>query len=77
MAPALLASFIYLAFKRQALFVRLLANFYEIGKAVHYASATELDAVINPAETRRWLQNALGAAPVRKDTAQRRFVDTC
>lgn len=62
--------------KKQQLFEQLLAKFYEDGKAVHYASATEIDAVIDPAETRRWIANARNAAPVPSDRVSRGFIDT-
>lgn len=62
--------------KRQDLFEALLARYYDEGKAVHYASATEIDAVIDPAETRRWIANARNAAPVSEGRAPRGFVDT-
>lgn len=61
--------------KKQALFEKLLAEFYDNGKAVNYATATEIDAVIDPMNTRRWLVNATDAAPVRA-TGVRGFVDT-
>ena len=62
--------------QKQALFDELLGRFYSQGKAVHYASATEIDAVIDPAETRRWLVNARNAAPMPKNRVSRGFVDT-
>ncbi|OWU85519.1 carbamoyl-phosphate synthase large subunit [Oceanicola sp. 22II-s10i] len=60
--------------EKQALFDKLLANFYDIGKAVNYAAAIELDAVIDPMETRRWIVNAITAAPPTGGTG--RFVDS-
>ncbi len=62
--------------KKQQLFEQLLAKFYQDGKAVHYASATEIDAVIDPAETRRWIANARNAAPVPSHRVSRGFIDT-
>lgn len=62
--------------RKQALFEKLLAEYYDDGKAVHYASATEIDAVIDPAETRRWISNARNAAPVARNRIPRGFVDT-
>lgn len=61
---------------KQALFDKLLAEYYEAGKAVRYASATEIDAVIDPADTRRWMINALNATPVRQGVRAHSFVDT-
>ena len=60
---------------KQALFDKLLAGFYETGKAVNYAQATEIDAVIDPMDTRTWIANATRAAPVSGKGA-RGFVDT-
>ena len=40
---------------RQALYEKLVAGLYEKGKAVSVASAFEIDAVIDPKETRSWL----------------------
>ena len=62
--------------KKQALFEELLGEFYQKGKAVHYASATEIDAVIDPAATRRWLANARNAAPVPQNRVPRGFIDS-
>ncbi|HSG92051.1 MAG TPA: carboxyl transferase domain-containing protein, partial [Pseudomonadales bacterium] len=59
---------------RQALYERLLAKMYADGKAVNVASQMEVDAVIDPAETRAWLVRGLrSAGPVRRAT--RSFVD--
>jgi acetyl-CoA carboxylase carboxyltransferase component len=59
---------------RQALFDRLLARMYAQGKAVSVASFLEVDAVIDPAETRAWLLRALKAAGPRR-RAPRGWVD--
>ena len=48
---------------------------YAVGKAVSYASATEIDAVIDPLETRNWLVNATNASPP-PTAGLRGFVDT-
>lgn len=44
---------------RQALFDRLLAEVYANGKALRVAESLELDAIIDPAETRSWISAAL------------------
>jgi acetyl-CoA carboxylase carboxyltransferase component len=49
---------------RQALFEQLLAAQVEAGKAIHLASTLEIDAVIDPADTRRWLAQGLASARV-------------
>jgi acetyl-CoA carboxylase carboxyltransferase component len=43
-----------------ALFKRLLAEQYERGGAINMAASLEIDAVIDPAETRRWVMSGLG-----------------
>lgn len=43
--------------QKQALFDQLLAKFYEHGKALSIGAVFEIDAVIDPAETRRWVAN--------------------
>ena len=58
---------------RDALRERLIAAQYEKGKAINIASALEIDAVIDPAETRRWLASALSTAGAV--ARGRRFVD--
>jgi len=61
--------------EKQALFDELLADLYARGKAVNYASATEIDAVIDPIDTRAWIANAANAAPAA-ERGGRGFVDT-
>lgn len=46
--------------KRQALFDKLLAKQYEKGKALEVAAVLEIDAVIEPCETRKVVAAALG-----------------
>ena len=59
---------------KQALFDKLLARMYAQGKAVSVASYLEVDAVIDPVDTRTWLLRALRTAgPKRR--AQRAYVD--
>ncbi|MGB1389789.1 MAG: carboxyl transferase domain-containing protein [Paracoccaceae bacterium] len=43
--------------EKQALFDKLVAQFYERGQAMNVASLQEIDAVIDPAETRSWIMN--------------------
>jgi len=47
---------------RDALFEQLVAKMYEVGKAAEAASFLELDAVIDPADTRAAVLRALAAA---------------
>ena len=47
--------------EREAKYQRLVDERYEAGKALNVASYLELDAVIDPAETRDWILRALQA----------------
>ena len=63
--------------EREALYEKLLASLYERGKAINMASYLEIDAVIDPADTRRWIVEGLKAAPTeRTERAGHDFVDT-
>lgn len=63
--------------QRDELFQELLAQMIEIGKATEAASFLEIDAVIDPADTRYVVLQALASAPPRKpDRRRRNFVDT-
>ncbi len=48
---------------RKALYDQMVANAYAHGKAVNTATYYEIDDVIDPAESRRWVSRALAAAP--------------
>jgi acetyl/propionyl-CoA carboxylase alpha subunit len=63
---------------KKALFDKLLAKAYDNGKALNMASYLEIDAVIDPAETRAWLLRGLNAAPkpATREGKKRAFVDT-
>jgi acetyl-CoA carboxylase carboxyltransferase component len=58
---------------REALFERLLAEQVARGAALHIAQTLEIDAVIDPADTRDWL--ARGLASSRVGEAGARYVD--
>ncbi len=60
--------------ERDALFQKLLARQYANGEAMHMAATLEIDAVIDPAETRAWLARGLASAQVAP--LGHRFVDT-
>src|SRR5205807_7496024 len=49
--------------ERQALFEKMVAKMYEHGKAVSVASHFEIDDVIDPSESRKWIVAALESAP--------------
>ncbi|WJN60205.1 carboxyl transferase domain-containing protein [Pseudomonas sp. SO81] len=63
---------------RQALFDKLVGKAYANGKALNMASYLEIDAVIDPAESRAWLLRGLNAAPKApaRTGKKRPFVDT-
>jgi acetyl-CoA carboxylase carboxyltransferase component len=50
--------------QREALYRRHVDEHYERGKAINMAATLEIDAVIDPADTRRWLAGALASARV-------------
>lgn len=63
--------------ERQAQFDKLVAELYRRGKGVSMASFLEIDAVIDPMETRDWLLRGLSSAPPESLTkGTRPFVDT-
>jgi acetyl-CoA carboxylase carboxyltransferase component len=49
--------------ERDALFEEMVARMYEHGKALNTSTYFEIDDVIDPAESRRWIISALDAAP--------------
>jgi acetyl-CoA carboxylase carboxyltransferase component len=49
------------------------AEQYEKGKALNMATTLEIDAVIDPADTRRWVASALASA--KPPGAGSRFID--
>ncbi|MBI1250215.1 MAG: carbamoyl-phosphate synthase large subunit [Alphaproteobacteria bacterium] len=63
---------------RAALYNKLVANMYERGKAVSMARALEIDAVIDPADTRTWILRGLkSVAPPRpREGKKAPFIDT-
>jgi acetyl-CoA carboxylase carboxyltransferase component len=61
----------------QALFDELVRQAYERGRALNAASLFEIDDVIDPADTRRWITATLDAAPPVPPAGKRRpHVDT-
>ena len=63
--------------QRQQLFDGLVAAAYQKGKALNMAAHLELDDVIDPADTRRWLVRGLAAMPepVPRQGRKRSFID--
>lgn len=64
--------------EKKALFDRLVAKLYASGKATSIASVLEIDAVIDPAETRDWIVSGLRALPedALSHRGHRPFIDT-
>ena len=62
--------------KRKAIFDTQVAKLYAAGKAVEHASMLRIDAVIDPADTRRWLLRGIAACLTRRDNGPRGYVDT-
>ncbi|MFB4317025.1 carboxyl transferase domain-containing protein [Actinomadura sp. 21ATH] len=62
----------------RAMFEEMVAAAYEHGKALNAASVFELDDVIDPADTRRWITTVLAGAPDpgEGERAPRRWIDT-
>ncbi|MEO7055390.1 MAG: carboxyl transferase domain-containing protein, partial [Caldimonas sp.] len=59
--------------ERDALRARLVADQYIKGRAIEMAATLEIDAVIDPADTRRWLADLL--ASTREPRGSGRFID--
>jgi len=61
---------------REESFKAMVAVAYERGKALNMASLLEIDAVIDPAETRSWILRGLRSVPSTARPDRRRIVDT-
>ena len=59
-------------------FQKRVDRMYEIGKALNFASAYELDDVIDPADTRNWIARAFAMTPPAevRDSKKRPNIDT-
>ena len=63
--------------EREALYEKLVTLAYERGKAINMASYLEIDAVIDPADTRTWIAEGMkAAASEHTERAGHDFVDT-
>jgi acetyl-CoA carboxylase carboxyltransferase component len=63
--------------EREVVFQQLVDRLYEHGKALSIAEYFEIDDVIDPADTRRWITTLLAATPPRSDGSDvRPHVDT-
>ncbi len=62
--------------KREEFYEFLVAQLYERGKAINMAAHLEIDAVIDPADTRKWIMQGLKSVPERRpEEATHSFVD--
>src|SRR5512135_1528348 len=64
--------------EREAAFQEMVTKMYEHGKALNTATYFEIDDVIDPADSRRWISTALRAAPTPPTRAgkKRPCIDT-
>ncbi|WP_245734184.1 carboxyl transferase domain-containing protein [Lentzea jiangxiensis] len=62
--------------ERKQRYDQMVAMAYEHGKALNVASVFEIDDVIDPADTRRWIATALAPATSRAQGKKRPFIDT-
>ncbi len=63
--------------QREELYNKLVAQLYENGKAINMASYLEIDSVIDPADTRRWIMRGLKSVPARINLeAGHPYIDT-
>ena len=60
---------------REALYQQLVARQYANGSAINMATHLEIDAVIDPAETRAWLIRGLDSSASLRPRSNSRFVD--
>jgi acetyl-CoA carboxylase carboxyltransferase component len=62
--------------EREALYEKLVAQLYERGKAINMAAHLEIDAVIDPADTRQWIIKGLDSVPAgRIHEAKHSYID--
>ncbi len=62
--------------ERDAFYRKMVDRYYENGKATNMAAFLEIDAVIDPAETRRWITRGLKSLPPMEAKPSRAFIDT-
>lgn len=64
--------------ERKAFYDKMVAKYYENGKAINMASFLEIDGVIDPLETRHWVMRGLKSVPQSNGSPSkgRNFIDT-
>jgi acetyl-CoA carboxylase carboxyltransferase component len=61
--------------ERDVLFAQLVAERYAVGKAINMAQTLEIDAVIDPSDTRSWLVRGLDSTTQLQGSRGHGFVD--
>ncbi len=61
---------------KEELFKKLVAQSYARGKAINMAAYLEIDDVIDPADTRRWILRGYRSLPPHDPSKRRTFLDT-
>jgi acetyl-CoA carboxylase carboxyltransferase component len=61
--------------ERQALYDKLVVEHYEKGSALNMAATLEIDAVIDPGQTRAWLVRGLASARIAAGLPGRGYID--
>jgi acetyl/propionyl-CoA carboxylase alpha subunit len=61
---------------KEELFKKLVAQSYARGKAINMAAYLEIDDVIDPADTRRWIMRGYRSLPPHDPSKRRTFLDT-
>ncbi|HXC55828.1 MAG TPA: carboxyl transferase domain-containing protein [Rhizomicrobium sp.] len=61
---------------KEELFKKLVAQSYARGKAINMAAYLEIDDVIDPADTRRWILRGYRSLPPHDASKRRAFLDT-
>ena len=58
--------------EKQALYEKLLNDMYQQGKAIAVANTLEIDAVIDPVDTRKWILTGLKSCKLRAPLSGRK-----
>jgi acetyl-CoA carboxylase carboxyltransferase component len=61
--------------EREKFYESLVGELYKRGKAMNIASYLEIDAVIDPADTRKWIMQGMKSVPPGKEEACHSFID--
>ncbi|ESP62601.1 Biotin carboxylase [Smithella sp. ME-1] len=62
--------------ERKKLYEQLVDELYKRGKAINMASYLEIDSVIDPADTRKWIMQGIKSVPVQQSSGEgHNFID--